>query len=211
MTRRNLPPPKDKRGGHMRLYWEVFDSPAWKCLGEPARAAYMALLRQKGSSNNGNLSLPLSLAVHHGIRSDPTLVKALRELCAVGLIARTRQGGSEKDGTRLCNLYRFTDYEVFEHRPLFIEACPATNEWKQVKSVAMGEALIRNYIEQEKRGRAEQKTKARLYLLQQTAVAAKGVGPETPIATKGRADGPLQQLKPARSPPETKKQCATEA
>jgi hypothetical protein len=138
----------DPRGGHVRLYWEVIDSPAYRSLTACDQRSYLALHRQLFSFNNGDLSLPITVARHHGITNESTLAKSLRALCAVGLIAITRRGSHKRDGSRMPNLYRFTDYPVYSMPAKFVEACPASNEWKRVANIAMGKALIRKAEEQ---------------------------------------------------------------
>lgn len=128
----------------MRIYWDIIDSNAWRCLSNADKIAYLALHRQKMSTNNGDLSLPLSVARHSGITSPATLAKSLRALVAVGLLAVTRKGGCKRGGQRLPTLYRFTDYEVYAQPMKNIEASQATNEWKAVKTLAMGSAMLRN-------------------------------------------------------------------
>jgi len=135
---------RDPRGHSLRIYDDVFDSPAFKALTGPDVMAYLALLRElKGGYNNGNLSLPLSRSKTCGISHPKTLARALRTLCAVGLVAKTREGGCTKGGQRLPNLYRVTDRECFEIPKLFLSAMPATNEWKEVASVEEAQALIK--------------------------------------------------------------------
>jgi hypothetical protein len=133
----------DPRGGHIRLYWEIMDSNAYRSLSATDQRAYLALQRQSKSTNNGDLSLPLSKSRESGITSPATLAKSLRALVAVGLLAVTRKGGCKSGGQRLPTLYRFTDREAYAHPVKNIEASKATNEWKAVKSLAMGAALIR--------------------------------------------------------------------
>lgn len=122
--------PADPRGGHIRLYWDILDSNAWRCLSATDQRAYVAICRQVRSTNNGDLSLPLSVAGAHGITSPATLAKSLRALVAVGLIAVTRKGGCNRGGQRLPTLYRLTDRETFEVPAKHIEACRPTNEWR---------------------------------------------------------------------------------
>jgi hypothetical protein len=138
------PKPKgDPRGPHVRLYWEIIDSNAWRGLTAADQRAYIALHRQLLSFNNGDLSLPLSFARHHGISNQSSLAKSLRALAAVGLIAITRMTAHRRDGSRLPKLYRLTDLAVNPMPGKGIEACRATNEWKAVTSIAMAAALIR--------------------------------------------------------------------
>jgi hypothetical protein len=137
------PAKRDPRGAHIRLYHDIFDSPAWRALSPSDQRCYLALLRQLMSFNNGDLSLPMSKAKHSGIRSENTLAKGLRALQAVGFIAITRKGGCTRGGQRMPNLYRLTDQDSFEFPAKFVAASKATNEWKNVTSISMGKALIR--------------------------------------------------------------------
>lgn len=134
---------KDPRGGHVRLYWELMDSNAWRCLSATDQRCYVALLRNLRSTNNGDLSLAFSTARTHGIKSQTTLAKGMRALGAVGLIAVTRRGGCKPGGQRLPTLYRITDQPCYEVPSKHISASKATNEWKEVKTLAQGRAMIR--------------------------------------------------------------------
>lgn len=136
-------PPTDPRGSHLRLYWDTIDGNAWRCLSATDQRAYIALQRQLRSTNNGDLSLALSVARQHGIASPATLAKSLRALVAVGLIAVTRKGGCTRGGQRLPTLYRFTDREAFENPAKYLAAFRPTNEWKNVKTLGQGRDLIR--------------------------------------------------------------------
>lgn len=135
--------PSDPRGGHVRLYWAVIDSPAWRALTATDQRCYVALRRALGRTNNGDLSLPISKACHFGISSSTTLAKSLRALVAVGFIKVTRRGGCARGGQRLATLYRFTDEPVYEMPAKYIDASRATDDWKQVSSIAHGRSLIR--------------------------------------------------------------------
>lgn len=135
-------PPRDPRGHSLRVYADLYDSPAFKCLAPHDVLAYLALLRELKGYNNGDLSLPLTRAKSCGIGHHLTLARSLRALCAVGLIAITRKGGSAKGGQRLANLYRVTDRECFEIPAKHLTAMKATNEWKAVASIEQGHGLI---------------------------------------------------------------------
>jgi hypothetical protein len=135
--------PADPRGPHIRMYWEIVDSAAWRSLTAADQRTYLALRRDLLSFNNGDLALPFTVAVHRGIRNEGTLAKSLRALVAVGLIAVTRTGGSTKGGQRIPTLYRFCDEVAHAHPKKFIEPSKATNDWKLVQTIAQGEALIR--------------------------------------------------------------------
>lgn len=133
----------DPRGAKIHLYYEIVDSNAWRCLSSSDQRAYIALQRQLRSWNNGDLSLPLTVAKEHGIASSATLVKSLRALVAVGLIAVTVKGRCDRDGHRQPTLYRFTDFPVFHLPKKFIEALKPTNEWRKVNTLKFGRELIR--------------------------------------------------------------------
>lgn len=133
--------PSDPRGGHVRLYWSLIDSLAWRALSYSSQSVYIAMRRRLQGTNNGNISAALGDMKHYGITSDPTLSKALRELRTVGLIAVTRQGGIAY-GRKVCNLYRFTDEAVFEQPKVGVKACQATNEWQRFEKLAEVESAI---------------------------------------------------------------------
>lgn len=126
--------PKDPRGGHSRVYWEIQDSMAWRALSFSSVALYMALRRKLQSTNNGNIEATLATLRHAGFKSPATLAKGVRELLAVGLIDKTRQGGVAW-GQAQCSLYRFTDEVVFEQPKLGISKMPATNDWMQFSTL----------------------------------------------------------------------------
>jgi len=138
------PPYKDPRGGHIRLYWEMHDSLAWRALSHADVRVYLALRRKLGSTNNGDINATLAELRHAGISSSSTLAMALRRLEALGFIAKTRQGGIAFGG-KLCSLYRFTDAETFDIPKVGVKAGKATNEWKQFKSLAEARAVVRPF------------------------------------------------------------------
>ena len=184
---------KDPRGGHVRLYWEIIDSPAWGSLAAADQRAYLALLRQLRSTNNGDLSLPITVARHFGIASSATLAKSLRALVAVGLAAVTRKGGCSFGGQRLPTLYRLTDLAVFASPTKHIDASKATNEWKLVSSKAHGRALIRA-VENFAKADAE-KLKTQLQKLNATASEIEAVGQKTASEIEAWPSRPLQKMK----------------
>lgn len=126
----------------MRLYWDLMDSNAWRCLSATDQRVYLALARQLRKTNNGDLSLTASTAKHFGIKSKTTLAKSLRALAAVGLIAITRRGGTTRGGQRMPHLYRITDWPVYEIPAKHVDACKATFDWRNVTTVDMGNKLI---------------------------------------------------------------------
>jgi hypothetical protein len=132
----------DPRGHSLRIYDDIFDSPAYGALSPHDKVAYTALLRDLRATNNGDLSLTLTRAKKCGVGHHITLARSLRALCAVGLVAITRKGGCRKGGERLPTLYRVTDRECYEIPAKGLDYCKATNEWKAVTSITQGEALI---------------------------------------------------------------------
>lgn len=132
----------DPRGHSLRIYDDIFDSPAYAALSPHDKVAYTALLRDLRATNNGDLSLTLTRAKKYGLGHHVTLARSLRALCAVGLVAITRKGGCRKGGERLPTLYRVTDRECYEIPAKGLDYCKATNEWKAITSISQGKALI---------------------------------------------------------------------
>ena len=199
--RRDKPPP-DPRGGHVRLYWPLIDSPAWNALSATDQRAYVALRRSLGKTNNGDLCLPLSWSKHYRINSPATLAKALRSLVAVGLIAVTRRGGCTRGGQRLPTLYRFTDEQVYEMAPKLIDACKATNDWKAITSIAHGRALIK---QAEAAAREAAEKKRLLQELNATSTNGEAVRPKTDTEIEAWIPRPVRKVKQASSPANTGK------
>ncbi len=130
------------RGGHIRLYWDLLDSLAWRALSWVEKGLYIAMRRKLRQTNNGNIEATLATLKHYGITSPATLSKGLKSLQAVGLIAKTRQGGIAY-GSKVCSLYRFTDEQTFEHPKLGVKACKATNDWQKFKTLGEARAAIK--------------------------------------------------------------------
>jgi hypothetical protein len=149
---------KDERGHHIRVYSEVYDSPAYKALTPPDVIAYLALLRDLKGTNNGDLSLTLTKAKERGISHHTTLARSLRALCAVGLICLTRKGGSQRGGQRLPSLYAVTDIDVYEMRHKQVEARKADFAWRKVTTVEHGRSLIEQAEANTKKGASKLKT-----------------------------------------------------
>lgn len=184
--------PPDPRGGHIRLHWELIDSNAWRCLSASDQRAYIALLRHLRSTNNGDLSLPLSVAKQHGIKSQTTLAKSLRALVAVGLLAVSRRGGCTKGGQRLPTLYRLTDIQVFAIPTKFVEPSKATNDWKSIATLGMGREAIRRAEIAAKNDAAKLKTLVQK--LDGTSPEVGGVEPKTSPKNGLWPDQPPQKL-----------------
>lgn len=157
--------PTDPRGGHVRLYWGLIDSIAWRSVSYSSQAVYIAMRRRLQGTNNGNISAALGDMKHYGISAPSTLAKALRELQTVGLIAVTRQGGIAY-GRQVCSLYRFTDEAVFEHPKLGVKAGPPTDDWKGFTKLAEAKAAIKKAHADVKRPTV--KNKSRIQKLERT-------------------------------------------
>lgn len=130
------------RGGHVRLYWDLLDSMAWRALSWVEQGLYIAMRRKLRQTNNGNIEATLATLKHAGITSPATLSKGLKSLQAVGLITKTRQGGIAY-GSKVCSLYRFTDEQTFEHPKLGVKACKVTNDWQRFKTLTEARAAIK--------------------------------------------------------------------
>lgn len=133
----------DPRGGHVRLYWAILDSPAWRVLTHADVRVYLALRRKLGRTNNGDINATLAELKHAGISSSSTLASALRRLELLGFIEKTRQGGIANGG-KLCSLYRFTDEPTFDIKRAGVIAGPATNDWQRYPSMTEARAALRS-------------------------------------------------------------------
>lgn len=122
--------PDQKIEAHIRVNLTLLNSPAYIALDWSARALFTDMRSKVRGSNNGNINATLSELRHRGWRSPATLAKALRQLEAVGLIAKTRKTIGVKAGSKVCNLYRFTDLDCFEVPKLEIAAVKATHDYK---------------------------------------------------------------------------------
>lgn len=133
--------PADPRGGHIRLYWELVDSVAWRALSWADRGLYIAMRRKLLGTNNGNIEATLATLRHAGVTSSASLSKGLRALMTAGFIDKVRQGGVAY-GQKVCSLYRFTDEPVFDLPKLSIKAMPATKDWERFTKVAEVRAAL---------------------------------------------------------------------
>lgn len=122
--------PSSPVAAHIRIPLEMLNSPAFIALDWTSRALFIDLRSKLRSTNNGNINATLDELRHRGWASSATLAKAIRQLEALGFIRKTRETVGVVRGSKLCNLYRFTDEECFEVPKLSIEAAKATNEWR---------------------------------------------------------------------------------
>lgn len=132
---------QDPNGRHIRVYCSLLNTPAYRVLGFAAKALFVDMRAMATGTNNGNLSAALSDMKHRGWASSSTLARALYELRAMGFIAVTR-GGGLKLGTRVCNLYRFTDLDVFDHPKVGVQAIKATHDYLKFESLHAAERAL---------------------------------------------------------------------
>lgn len=133
----------DPRGGHVRVYWDIIDSPAWKALSFSQKALYVALRRRLTLNSNGNIEASAAGLRKHGFDiSSSALAAGLQALITVGLIAVTRAGGWVGRGQAIATLYRFTDDPSHEWRTLHIPAYKATNNWQRFATVSDATSAI---------------------------------------------------------------------
>lgn len=153
---------QDPNGRHIRVYCSLLNTPAYRVLGFAAKALFVDMRGMATGTNNGNLSAALSDMKHRGWTSSSTLAKALYELRAMGFIAVTR-GGGLKLGTRVCNLYRFTDLDVFDHPKVGVQAIKATQDYLKHETLQDAErALAKGVAELLAEGKKKQVAKKKL-------------------------------------------------
>jgi hypothetical protein len=127
---------------HIRIPLALLNSPAFVALSASGKALFVDLRSRLRSTNNGNLSCPLSELKHRGWRSSATLSKSLRELESVGFIRKTRSTVGVQNGSKVCSLFRFTDIESYEHVKQGTAYFKASNEWAAFESVRAAQNAI---------------------------------------------------------------------
>ena len=127
---------------HIRVDMRLLNSSAYIALDTCAKALYIDLRSKVNTFTNGNLNATLSELKHRNWRSAVTLAKALRQLEAVGLIAKTRKTIGVEKGSKICNLYRFTDLEVFEMPKLGIAAQKATHDYLAIRGLNEARQMV---------------------------------------------------------------------
>ena len=108
----------------------LLNSPAWIALDRAAQALFFDLRVKVNGYNNGNINAAMSELKHRGWNSPATLAKCLRQLEALGFIAKTRATVGVEKGSKVCNLYRFTDLPVLEQPKQHVQASNATHDYK---------------------------------------------------------------------------------
>ena len=135
---------------HIRLTLGMLNAPAWVALSTTAKALFVDMRSRLRSTNNGNISCPLSEMKHRGWRSSATLSKGLKELEAAGFIRKTRTTVGVNLGSKVCSLFRFTDLEAFEHVKQGTQSAPATCEYKKFESLKAARAAIDSALQKKR-------------------------------------------------------------
>lgn len=139
---RNTRKPQGVTEQHIRIPLNVLQSNAFIALPASAAKLYLDMNSYLRGTNNGNISAALTDLRHRGWNSPTTLAKALRQLEAVGLIAKTRQTTGVSHGSKLCNLYRFTHIEAFEFPKFHVQPSKATKDYLRFKTLAEAKRVI---------------------------------------------------------------------
>lgn len=127
---------------HIRMTLAMLNSPAWIALDPCAKVLWTDLRAKVKSTQNGNISASLSELRQRGWKSSATLSKSLKQLLALGLLIKTRSSIGVEKGSKVCNLFRFTDLESHQWERLGIPAFRATNEWKKFQNLKDAERAI---------------------------------------------------------------------
>jgi hypothetical protein len=135
-----LKKPKSER--FLKIPQKLIESHAYRALGWTSRCLFIDLRSKYNGYNNGNINASLASLSAQGWVSSATLSKCLRQLESVGLIQKTRQTVGVENGSKMCNLYRFTDLPVLEHPKQGIAARGETNDYLFIKSLMAAKELI---------------------------------------------------------------------
>ena len=134
--------PKDIGGSHIRLYATIHNSFAWLVLSPTAKALWVDLRTQIGATKNGTATTALEILRHRGWTSRHTVARARSELLVLGFIAMTRQGEIFR-GAKSCNLYRFTDLDVYEQPKVNLQAIKADSPFLKFDSKSLATEKIK--------------------------------------------------------------------
>lgn len=112
---------KDPLGNHVRAYYRLMDSHAWRALSPSARALWLDLARQAGQTNNGACGTHLKDSqgdrmgdlINRGWTSHHTVLRAARELECLGFIEKEVQGG-KCGGGKTPNRWSLTHLDVYD-------------------------------------------------------------------------------------------------
>ncbi|MDE2256874.1 MAG: helix-turn-helix domain-containing protein [Xanthomonadaceae bacterium] len=96
-------------GRHVRLYYWLMGTAAWRDLDTVARAAYVELAERYNGSNNGRVGLSVRTLAEALHVSRATAGRALRSLEEHGFIVTTQRGAFSYK-TRHASEYRLTEF-----------------------------------------------------------------------------------------------------
>lgn len=104
-------------GGICQIPKKVLLSEDYRTLNHASVRVLIAFVCQYTGANNGDLIATKAEMLKHGVRSDDTINRAVKELIEHGLIVKTRNGYAGVDGRRKCSLFALTWMRVDEIKP----------------------------------------------------------------------------------------------
>ena len=117
-----------RRGGFIRFFHRMTQTPQFRDLSSIGTKLLVDLLSQYRGSNNGDLSMAWPLMSERGWKSKATLYKARKELITGNWIVVSRQGGLNR-----CSLYAVTFEQIDECNgklELITKTDTAPDSWK---------------------------------------------------------------------------------
>ncbi|MGY8631844.1 hypothetical protein RAD15_05010 [Bradyrhizobium sp. 14AA] len=117
---------KTIEGQFVALQIEMINSPAWKTLSLSARRVIDRIcieLANHGGKDNGKLPVTIDQFVEHGMDRH-AVAPAIREVCALGFVEKTKQGRVSAGGFNEASEFRLT----FTYTDA---KCPPTHEWRR--------------------------------------------------------------------------------
>lgn len=129
---------------HCKIRRDVQQSKAWAAITPAARGLYVDMRLWMTTGANGDISATSKTLGALGYRKN-TLTKLLIELQAAGLIAKTR-GGGVAQGSKVCSLYRFTDFPVIAMPKKGIAGCKATYDYINLELGGASQAQVKACI-----------------------------------------------------------------
>ena len=135
-----MKPQKD--APHVRMYNAMLNSPAWLALSNCSKILFIDLRLEAGGFKNGNVTASMARLKPRGWRSSATLIKSIRELEALGFIAKTFSTIGVKNGCKQANLYRCTDLPCFEIPKHGIKALPASHDYRSFTTATAKTAIL---------------------------------------------------------------------
>jgi hypothetical protein len=126
MSKKNKHSPELGRGQYVQIFFEVWNSPAWKQMSFGARLLFIAL-RKRFTNNNGRVYLSHRDAMEElGITNKRPIANWFRELCHYGFVEQTQGGCLGLDGRGRAAHWRIT---CLPRRNGNGELIPATKEY----------------------------------------------------------------------------------